>query len=413
MIDLQMDPRASRDEQGMRGATPPLPSFDEIVRRESRHVWRALRRYGVPERLCADALQEVFAILHRRLPELDGQERIGAWLMGVARRVAAKFRQRDQREPLMNRDESKSPPMADPQADPETAIADREILLKLLDTLPQEQRDVWVMHELEQLTVPEIAAELSIPEGTAATRLRIARRDLEAARVRLAAQDSRGAILPLAALIELEKAEPPPVPEGVVESTLDHFRRIDAAKRAPGELGSPAPRRTDWRIVAISSTLAFVLGTLVGPWWRTEREPRAPPSTPPPIATAPASPPSAPAPSAPPTVDMEIDLAPPPASAGGAALSDLVQERALLDKVSRALAEGDSGEALALLQSHARRFPRGALAEEREATWVQVLARAGRTADAQARLTRYARAFPRSNRLDELRRSLGQEPVTP
>lgn len=79
-----------------------------------------------------------------------------------------------------------------------------------------------------------------------------------------------------------------------------------------------------------------------------------------------------------------------------AATSDLTAERSLLDVARTALGRGDFANALASADAHQKRFPKGALAEEREALAVQALAGAGRKEEARARAERFARSFPGS-----------------
>jgi RNA polymerase sigma-70 factor (ECF subfamily) len=54
-------------------------------------------------------------------------------------------------------------------------LEDRELLDRVLDKMPEELRAVFVLHELEELSVDEVARLLSLPRGTAATRLRRSR----------------------------------------------------------------------------------------------------------------------------------------------------------------------------------------------------------------------------------------------
>ena len=86
----------------------------------------------------------------------------------------------------------------------------------------------------------------------------------------------------------------------------------------------------------------------------------------------------------------------PAASAARASTSDLTAERSLLDVARTALGRGDFTNALASVDAHQKRFPKGALVEEREALAVQALAGAGRHDEARARSDRFARAFPGS-----------------
>lgn len=86
----------------------------------------------------------------------------------------------------------------------------------------------------------------------------------------------------------------------------------------------------------------------------------------------------------------------PHATAAPPSVSDVNEERALIDTARSALARGLAEGALAATEQHASRFPRGRLAEEREALAVQALSLAGDRTAAEARATRFRRSFPSS-----------------
>jgi hypothetical protein len=71
-------------------------------------------------------------------------------------------------------------------------------------------------------------------------------------------------------------------------------------------------------------------------------------------------------------------------------------EQALLDPARAALARGDGKGALALLDQHARRFPDGALAQEREAMTIHALVRAGEPERARGRADAFHARYPDS-----------------
>ena len=86
----------------------------------------------------------------------------------------------------------------------------------------------------------------------------------------------------------------------------------------------------------------------------------------------------------------------PPAGSYASPGAALEAERAMLDVARTALGRGDGAHALTACDDHARRFPRGVLAEEREAIAVQALLLAHRSDDAQARAERFQKSYPRS-----------------
>lgn len=138
-------------------------------------VWRALRRFSIPEAHADDAAQQVFVAFASRIAVVEvGGER--AYLMGIAVRVAANLR----RQHARSREDAVESFDETPQSarDPESLLVARERRLRLdqaLATLPEQQREVFVLYELEGFSLPEIARALEIPLGTATSRLRRAR----------------------------------------------------------------------------------------------------------------------------------------------------------------------------------------------------------------------------------------------
>jgi RNA polymerase sigma-70 factor (ECF subfamily) len=149
-------------------------------------VWRTVRRLGVPPEAIDDAAQEVFVIASRRLASIEpGKER--AFLYGTAVRVASTARRTRSRR----RQVEPAPALGNDALEPaDTAPAPdelverkraRELLDDLVARLPDDTRPVFVLYELEGLTMDEIATCLEVPPGTVASRLRRAREVFQAA----------------------------------------------------------------------------------------------------------------------------------------------------------------------------------------------------------------------------------------
>jgi hypothetical protein len=85
--------------------------------------------------------------------------------------------------------------------------------------------------------------------------------------------------------------------------------------------------------------------------------------------------------------------------------SSLAEELELVSAAQTALDSGDGARALSLLRRHQRRFPAGALAEEREAGRVEALCALGRRAQAQHAAARFIERFPGSPRATRLRQA--------
>jgi RNA polymerase sigma-70 factor (ECF subfamily) len=151
-------------------------------------VWRNLRRLGVSEADAEDRTQEVFVVAHRRFDEFEDRGHgPRAWLFQIVLRVASDARRHRRRHPedADGGDASARASIEPPQAE---VLARREALSKLdaaLDAIDVGRRAVLVLHEIEEMTAPEIAQVLGIPLNTVYSRLRVARAELEEALARL------------------------------------------------------------------------------------------------------------------------------------------------------------------------------------------------------------------------------------
>ena len=168
-------------------ATPQdaaVPTFDAVYAAHVGFVWRIVRTFGVPEALLEDAVQDVFVVVHRRLPAWEGRAAITTWLFAIARRVASVHRRRaDKRTrelPVDQIDPACEPRAADPFADLARAQAAATVLA-ILERIDEDKRIVFALVELEQLSVPEVARMLELNLNTAYSRLRLARAAFEAA----------------------------------------------------------------------------------------------------------------------------------------------------------------------------------------------------------------------------------------
>jgi RNA polymerase sigma-70 factor, ECF subfamily len=158
-------------------------------------VWRSLRRLGLSSADADDGAQEVFVVVSRKLADIAAQSE-KRFLFATALRVAStrrrglKRRREEPRawpgdeEPESSRERSEP----GPERLAELARARRD-LNEILDTMKLEQRAVFVLYELEEMTVPEIASLLDLPVGTVSSRLRHAREEFDLSLRRLRARE--------------------------------------------------------------------------------------------------------------------------------------------------------------------------------------------------------------------------------
>jgi len=165
--------------------SPSSSSFATIFREHAPLVWRALRRLGVREADVEDLSQEVFVIVHRKLPTFEGRSALSTWIYGICVRVASDHRKRAhvRRELPTERlpDERHSAPQIE-ELEREQA---RALLDRALAVLDDDKRAVFVLYEIEELEMPEVAEALGCPLQTAYSRLYAARKKVTAEMTRL------------------------------------------------------------------------------------------------------------------------------------------------------------------------------------------------------------------------------------
>jgi RNA polymerase sigma-70 factor (ECF subfamily) len=147
-------------------------------------IGRTLRAFGALETDVDDGVQQVCLVLADKLDRIEpGAER--AFVFQTAHRIASRVRRTRARRLEQPLEDSVEP---ETWLDPEQLLDQRQafdVLGRLLDTLDDELRQVFVLYELEDFTMAAIAEALEIPQGTVASRLRRAREQFEARARRL------------------------------------------------------------------------------------------------------------------------------------------------------------------------------------------------------------------------------------
>jgi RNA polymerase sigma-70 factor (ECF subfamily) len=141
-------------------------------------IGRTLRTYGVSEADVDDGVQQVCLVLVDKLDRIEpAAER--AFVFRAAQRIASRSRRTRSRRNEVSDEHAGHP--EDP-LDPERLADERQALdrlARILESMDEELREVFVLHEVEDLTMAVIADMLKIPPGTVASRLRRAREHFE------------------------------------------------------------------------------------------------------------------------------------------------------------------------------------------------------------------------------------------
>jgi len=151
--------------------------FDQLFETYARFVWRVLGRLGVAPHDVADASQEVFLVVHRKLASFEARSSVKSWIYGICLKVAASHRRK--RRPNEAQFEETALSAGAPGLDEELERRRaRAILLSALEQLDEDKRDVFVLYEFEELSMPEVAEAIGCPLTTAYSRLHAARKQV-------------------------------------------------------------------------------------------------------------------------------------------------------------------------------------------------------------------------------------------
>jgi len=152
-------------------------TVDAIFREHAPYVWRVLRRLGVHEADAEDVCQEVFVVVHRRLADFNGACAVRTWLYGICARTASDYRKKPHRR--RERPAGDALPDVGSPACQEEEIQMRRARDRLdaaLDALDEGKRTVFVLYEIEGLSMAEVVEAIGCPLQTGYSRLHAARK---------------------------------------------------------------------------------------------------------------------------------------------------------------------------------------------------------------------------------------------
>lgn len=146
--------------------------FDAHVDR----LYRLAFRMTGDEDLASDCVQEIFVRAFDRLPGFRREAALGTWLHSIA--VSVVLNALRKRKRTSGREVSLDAVVTRGRADATSSPLLRDRIKEAVDALPEDQRLVFVMYEVEGYSHAEIASALDIPQGTSKARLHYARRKL-------------------------------------------------------------------------------------------------------------------------------------------------------------------------------------------------------------------------------------------
>lgn len=141
------------------------------------YVWHTLRRLGTSYPDLPDLTHDVFIIAWRKRADYDPERALRPWLFGIAFRVCARHRRRRWLLRLAGLEREPADPAPSP-AEQLEELQQRAQLQRALAGVSVKLRPVLLMHDLDEQSMPGIAAALELPVKTAYSRLRLGREQL-------------------------------------------------------------------------------------------------------------------------------------------------------------------------------------------------------------------------------------------
>ena len=161
-------------------------AFSELVTRYEKTVYNLALRMVGDRSDAADMAQEAFVKAWTNLPSYRGESKFSAWLYRITTNMCLDFLRHKSRRPQVSLstsddDEERQLDIPDPKSMPEELLMKKlgmEAVHRGLERLPPKHRQILVMRELGGLSYSEIAAQLSLEEGTVKSRIFRARKNL-------------------------------------------------------------------------------------------------------------------------------------------------------------------------------------------------------------------------------------------
>jgi RNA polymerase sigma-70 factor, ECF subfamily len=163
-------------------ASSPHPTFTALFQEHFTWVLSAVQRFGVHPRNTEDVAQDVFVAVFNALGRYDPSRPFKPWLKTITYRTARDYLELGRTRERLT--QTGRVDRVEPTANPEQHLLAKhaqKALREVLQSLDADHRTIFLMTELDQLTQPEIAQALGIPESTVQSRLRRAREDFDKA----------------------------------------------------------------------------------------------------------------------------------------------------------------------------------------------------------------------------------------
>jgi RNA polymerase sigma-70 factor (ECF subfamily) len=149
--------------------------FELIMRRHNERLYRAVRSILRDESEAEDAMQAAYLHAFAHLRDFEGRAALSTWLTRIAIHEALARRRRQLRTVGEDEESSDLPSETRSPEEDATDHENRRILTRAIDALPEHFRTVFVLRQVQELSIEETAQCLDLEPATVKTRLHRAR----------------------------------------------------------------------------------------------------------------------------------------------------------------------------------------------------------------------------------------------
>ncbi|MDP4199782.1 MAG: RNA polymerase sigma factor [Bacteroidota bacterium] len=162
--------------------------FAVLMKRYNQRLYRIARGLGIPDIECDDLLQQTYIQAYLKLPQFRGESAFATWLTRILINQGLMFL-RKKRPAISEQGQLEglgldaAEHIASPSPTPERELLRRElrsVIEHAIEQLPKDHRIVYVMREIEDMSIADISRSLGISESNVKVRLHRSRRLLQA-----------------------------------------------------------------------------------------------------------------------------------------------------------------------------------------------------------------------------------------
>src|SRR3954470_1281239 len=170
----EVAPQALTDEEALRRVLDgDLDLFEVLMRRNNPRLYRALRSVVNDEGQIEELMQETYVRAYAGLRGFKGGSQFSTWLIRIGLNEVRTRARRSRLVPVTNDEAALLEVEAPMTSDPERSTSDRQLaglLERAVDTLPEGYREVFMLRQIEGLSVAETAEALGLSEEAVKTR---------------------------------------------------------------------------------------------------------------------------------------------------------------------------------------------------------------------------------------------------